>query len=722
MRAALTPILFARPSTSAAPAPLISAINGAFQTNDTGGWSATWASGTPPTFTPDSAPVTFTVSRPGFDTSGSATTYTDTITYTQRVRQAYPSQASLTTNIVALSDVIYSTDTVAGVTNNSPLTSPLPIANWCMPHRLTVGNTVNLEVVAFHRNARGGKQVACVKFIGTDGTTTVSQIVSAAVISNRSGDQHAVITAACALDLSTLTDVHLITCNAEIYPWIGGAASVAKSATTSVVSGSLERAFSPRYFYKNTTILATPTYAYVASTGSDTTGVASTTAATAAATPCLTVVGAINKINASAGKVDGGIVRVVDTVNLGTSPAGNMTQNAGCVTVTRAPGTAKAAAIVTLGASMTPKIGYAGVVSPLTAGALYFTDLTFVRSGSFLMNGQAANPLEMIFDSVAFDGGSANAAYMGTFASSSHYGTTFTNLALGTLNPAAPEHRIFRGCTGAPASTNIEGWLHLGNSWTTPGVLSQFGQASTPPTRTSSGMIAAFNVFTKAPSATGVIDIGATEDISNVAIVQNLFEVCHTTTSQFGIRNMGDTPAIGNSSHILFHNNTVTGFWDVGRNNDLYDNTVGTIRQHKLQSFVGNLLVQFNIKGDVFTSDGTHVGNWSAMYGCGFQGEWTQWVDANSQGIGGSFAPAYPGLGSSFGTSATVPHAANAAIWTNYQGTTNTGTTPVAGLGSGTYTTVNGAPVRGIVASAVLPFDLAGVARSTTADTAGAYA
>jgi hypothetical protein len=44
-----------------------------------------------------------------------------------------------------------------------------------------------------------------------------------------------------------------------------------------------------------------------------------------------------------------------------------------------------------------------------------------------------------------------------------------------------------------------------------------------------------------------------------------------------------------------------------------------------------------------------------------------------------------------------------------------------AGAGGGTYTVSGSAPVEGIVETAVLSHDLAGTARPTTADTAGAY-
>lgn len=692
-----------------AASPLISAINGAFQTNDTGGWTATWASGTPPTFAPDSAPVTFTASRPGFDASGNAATYVDTFTYTQRVRQAYPSQASLTTNIVALSDVIYSTDTVAGVTNNSPLASPVPVANWVMPHRLTVGNTVNLEIVAFHRDARAGKQVACVKFIATDGSTTVSQIVSAAAISGRAGDQFSVITYACALDITTLA-TGLITCNAEVYPWIGDTTGVAKS-----VNNSGGRQFSPRYFLKNAALLATPFFVYLASTGSDTTGVCSATEATAAAAPCLTLKGALAKAQTAAGKLDNVIVKIVDTVQHGGNAAASQTQNVGALVVTRAPGTTRANAILNFGATTTfrPKIS-TGLTSPLTTGAIRFTDMTIVRTGTQSFQGESANQLELIFDDVSFDNGGNNAAWL----NQSHdyfFGGVFTNLTGNSALAAGTyEHRCLRGITVDLNGGTAESWLTIGSYVTRPGSLD--GGAA----RSESGTIIAFNWIRNSTSTT-CFTLGFVNDVIGAANVQNVWEYCQAsvTPNENGVSN---DSAAGNNTHVIIHNNTYTGFFSGGRVNHFYDEGA-TERYSKLMSCKANDYVQIDHKGDVFRAvnqsgvdAATRVGNWSYLYGVGCQGEFSQYIDANSGGLGGSFAQAYPGLGCNLGLSSTVR---NDPLFTSYQGTTSG---PTVGAGGGDYHVASNSPCKAMVASAVLPFDLAGAARSATADTAGAYA
>lgn len=685
------------------------------------GWSVTYTS--PPTFDPVANPKYVVASRAGYDNTASTTTYTDNLIITQRVRQAYPSQASLDASRCALSDYIYSTDTVSGVTNNSTVASPKPVANWSMPGRQTVGNTLNLEVCAFHRNARGGKQVACVKFIATDGSTTVTQIVTAAAVSNRTGDQNAVVTYSCALDISTLTNAHLITANAEVYPWIGNSSTILKSADSAVA-----REFSPRYFLKNTTKTASPPYAYVLSTGNDGTGIWSTTAATAKATPFLTLYGALFAINnggaqgtAAGGVADGCIVRMgapsgaswvlPNTFNL-------IAQNVGAVTITRDPVVSRAACILSFGAAGAQfRIWLnSGLTAPVASYAMIFDDVSILRSGTGAIQGETST--EVIFNNVAFDNGSVAGSWLSA-ASDWFYGCTFTNIGTTALQPATDEHRCFRGCTADLNGNNLEGHLLLANNWTRPGKPDELGSTNTPPDRSASGTVCFGNKFLKPDASTGLYDFGGTGDITGFAFVQNLVETCHTTTATFSNRASGDSPALGNLSHIIFHHNTYTGFMAVGRENLFYDVTTAHHRTHKLHSFVGNIHSEINTKGDVFFTDGTFIGNWGFLYGAGSKYEWSQWIDAASGGLGTSFAQAYPGLGSSLGTSATVRHD---PVFTDYEGTTNSGSSAVAGTGGGTYTLQGGSPCRLMVIDAVLNFDLAGTARPSTLDSVGAYA
>ena len=85
------------------------------------GWQATVDSPT------DLSLSTFTVTRDGFDSTGTATTHDETMYLTKRVRQVYPNQASFTTDKVTLSDYVYADDVIAGATNSSTVASPMDI-------------------------------------------------------------------------------------------------------------------------------------------------------------------------------------------------------------------------------------------------------------------------------------------------------------------------------------------------------------------------------------------------------------------------------------------------------------------------------------------------------------------------------------------------------------------------------------------------------------------
>jgi hypothetical protein len=694
-----------------------------FASVNTLGWNVDYAA-TPPSLNPL---TTFSVSRAGFSDTGTATTILETLTVTQRTRQAYPNQASLTALTVALSDYILSTDSTPGATNNSTETMPKPICNWAMLDRQLIGNSLTLEVTGNHWSARSGRPFRCVVFTATDGTNTVTATTTTMTVSGHTGDKNAVLVYQATLDTTTLA-TGLITCNAKVYPWIGSLASgsVADSSASSVA-----REFSPRYFYKDTTRFATPSLAYVASTGLDATGVVSTNAVVAKATPFLTVQGAINGLVTAVTNVDGCHIRVVDSVALGASASVARNQLCAAVIVERDPLVSKAAAIVTMGNIWRARLGVGTLIGGLTEGAILFRDLTFVRSGAFTLQGEAANQLQiMISDDVSFD----NSSQTGTMLSNSHLlfdGCTMTNAtAAGVLSAATNEIRIVRGLSVSRSGASTEGWLVLGSTITASGQLN-YG------TRSESGSIVQFNRFPSYASTTQAVwEFGnsttVSTPVSQGSFSQNLIEAIHTTTSNPGIRASSDS-GLQNLTHVLIDNNTIAaGHFQVGRMNLFYDETALTNRTHKFCRLKNTVAGGFYIKEDVFlgvNGNGTpnpvdapnHIGNWHALYGVGAKNLVTLLVNTGANIVGANEGPEYPGLGSTIATSQTVQVPATTA-WTNWQATTTSGASAVAGAGGGTYTLPGGSPLLGRVAAVdeVFPFDLAGTAR--TRGSVGAYA
>lgn len=574
-----------------APAPIASI--------DPAGWSAQWASGTPPTFAPDSAPQTLSVIRQGFDGTAAAATYTDPRTFTTRVRQVYPNQASFTASTVALDDYVYATDLLPGVANNSTETSPKPVAAWVMPGRSLVGNTLDWEMIAFHRDFRGNRQVACVQVQATDGTTTTSsQTVSTTAISTLCEDACPVEVFKGALDISALA-TGLVTLRSRVFPWIGGAASVLDSSDQTAA-----REFAPRHFYKDASRLAAPPLAYVASTGSDSTGIWSTSAATAAATPFLTVGGALTAMDnatrgtpATGGFVDGARIRIVDTVSLGTASTARA-QKVAAMIVERAPGTTRANAVVTLTSGFRPRLGVGTLLGGLTEGAVRFFDVTVSRTLNTTFFGETANQLNVQFHNATF----ANAGTAGTHLANAHdwyFGVALTGVGANTLGQTALQHRLMRGVTADTIGAGLEAWVTVG---------CQLSNAKVPALADpAKGAIWYANRYLTPSSSSapigGFTGVAAGDQANNIVIVQNLIEVAHATASTNGLSADADQ-AFANSWNVLVAFNTATGYGNAGRWNFLYDehSTAAVRRTHRLAKLVGNIAPQFNQKGDVFVA------------------------------------------------------------------------------------------------------------------------
>jgi hypothetical protein len=670
-----------RPAAGSAP-PTLTAIAA-------DGWTGTWPS--PPVIDPVGSPATFVVQRAGFTVTGQPTVHADAVTVTKRVRQPYPNQASLTASTVSLSDYVYAADTVPGVSNGSTAVSPKPVANWAMPDRLVVGNSVTLEVVAFHRDARNGEQVACVEFSASDGTTTVTSMVSQSVVSGLPGDQNAVIVYRAVLDVSTLANPALITCNAKVYPWFGTAASVRNSAD--LTAG---REFSPRYFYRHVAKASAPPFAYVSTTGNDTTGVVSTTAATAAATPFQTVLGAIKGLKAATGvtggRIDGCEVRLEAGSHVaGSLASGDVTggiQDHAAVTITRSPSATRAQAVLTFGAAaFRTRFPY-----------LRIRDCTILRTGTLYFQGETAPNLAVTLEDVTFDNASHNAAILSS-ASVVINGCALSNAGSSPIAAGANEVRMLRGLSCA-SGVNVENWLVLG-SRLTGGAHSTSGFANG--TRSSNGAIAAFNYF----SGYRVTYGGLSETIA-LAVVQNVIEF-FSATSNTGIGLSADGQP-SHTAHAICHHNTLAGFFNNGRSNQFYDETAGQARTHSLMSSRGNIHVSVNNKGDVFLLDGTRTGNWPYLYGAGVASELHQF-DAAAP----NFRQEFAGLGSLVGTSTTTP------ISPLFTAPAHTTAGPTAGAGGGTYALQAGSPAKALVTTPLLRFDISGAARSLTAASAGAY-
>jgi hypothetical protein len=669
------------------------------------GWDVDYTS--PPTMDPVGAPRYLVASRAGYSTAGVVTTYTENIVLTQRVRQIYPNHASLDASRVALADYIYSTDTITGVTNNSTETSPLPIARLARPDHAVIGNTLPpelVEIVAAHRNARNGEQVACVTWSATDGTTTVTASASTAVVSGHEGDRQAVLVyrPTAALDTSGFADGATVTVTISVYPWIGGPASV---RTLTAV------------FLKHAAKFASPPIAVISPTGNDGSGIISTNLTTAEATPFATLNGVIAGVIAARNTavtgsvVDGMRVYLMSGLGVGlqASVAAGTYQGQGEMIVTRHPSVTRANAIFNYGAAnYSNRLGY-----------IRFKDLTLVRQGLFYLGAATSTAVEAVnWNLGGYSGGTWGSS---SAASGWVIGATITNPGAGaTFNVLAAESKLLRGLdyrTLTTAAMGVEIGCVIGCYFENGSV------SNATATRAVNNVFVGFNRFMKQIQNT--MNIGTTaSDINGAAFVQNLYEYISTTNNP--LLRISSDGSLANTTHVVIHHETTTGNGDLGRYNLAYDEAAGTSRRnHRLWSVVGVLANQINVKGDVFVgvqqanADAPNrTGHMAFHYGVGFRGLITQYpcADGFANGGGSAFAQAYSGADA-------VNAAAGSSInplWTAPAHVSRPVSALVAGAGGGTYTLQSGSPALAKVQNRVVKFDLAGTARPAAA-ASGAY-
>lgn len=723
----------------AAPGPPITAFNA-------DGWTAHYPS-------PPAGPAllqAFSIARQGYDGAGAAVTRTDAAVITYRKRRAWQSgdgasQPPLTADVAALSTWICSDDAAPGVTNASTLVSPPPVANWTMAHRATVLNALTLSLVAFHWAARAGKQVACVKFLVTDGVTTLNQVIGATTGTSEPLTGLTVEEYVHTFDISSLSD-GLITANAEIYPWVGAEAqgAVAKSADV-----TLQRGFSPRYFRKDAVravggSLGPPT-ARVTTTGDDASGTWGTAASPGL--PFATPQAALNNA-ATAGRsisaagyatsdLDGAQVLLGPGAFGLVSATTTRPQKISAVTFRRDPATTTTKADATLTfASYRARLGVTGMTVPTNNGAVAFEDITLQRSASGAFGGESTSLLEVFVTNCTFDNNSMAAAWATSSQPSGAYyrGVEFLNLTRGgpmqaqTALAEACEHRLFRGCTGdllgeTVSTSNIEGWLVVGSTWQQAAV---HWNARSP-----NGSIVAFNKFLRCQSTTWAPSMTGLTLLEQVVLAGNLIEPTHALNTSPGLRVSSDG-ATFDTNHVLIVNNTALGAEGLGRANLFYcdKGTTGEVRFHTFFCVKGNVMPGMYVKGDEFVANNNNgspdpasapdfIGHLPFVYGVNCAGNAQQWQTTdNSMGASQGFI--YQGAG-------TVRPAPGVFTildlqFASYQASTFTPpSTFGTGAGGGDYHFGGTSPAAGIQPEAVLGLALDGGARGTTNDDAGCY-
>ena len=661
------------------------------------GWQTTVAAPVDLSFAP------FPVGYQGYDANGNAVTHTVTRFLTKRVRNVFPNQATFTADQVAANDYIYQGAVIPGAVNNSTVVSPKPIATWGMVDRLLVGNSIAWEIIPFHRDARLGRQVACVRVRATDGTnTTAWQTVSTTSLSTTCEAPMSVESYSGVLDITSLNDNATITLQGQVMPWFGQSASILDSTTET------EFRFSNRFFFKNTTRVAAPNLIYVASTGNDTTGVVSTNPVTAKATPALTVGGAINRLrlalgSASANALSGAEVRIVDGVGMGSVPGGgSYFMDGAAIRVTRDPDVTRATANITWATGNS--VRFHSTTNPgavATESAIIFDDVTITRTADVTFQGEAARRMHVQLRNVNMNFSSVGAA-TGMMSNSfvSIFGMTVSNFISGLAFTTAGDQRILRGLTGSFNNASLFGYNVIACSVTAGRIVN---------TQSQRGALI-YNNNIPDPAGAGTASILITSAASGqsifAAVVQNLVPMLKTG-AQINVRISGDSDN-GNIAHLVMHHNTTPGDDTQGRWNLAYDETAATARTHILVSSKGNLGAQLNTKGDVFMTNGARIGNFAFVHGVGCAGNFTE--DIAPTGL--SFNQSYGGIGSVIAGGDPLYVDDRAVIAPS-----------TAGSLGGNYRLQAGSPARDLFSEYLLAFDIEGTLRPTSGTVdAGSYA
>ena len=683
----------ARRSRSISFAPLSSVTNL--------GWSAIYPS-PPAAFDPSSSPEYLSVTRSGYDGTGSVTTFDENVVVTARVREPYPDQDTLTTDTVSLSEPVFASDTLVDITNSSTLVAPKPVCVFSRPDHTLVGDTVDVAVCAFSGMPKGGEPVAAVVFSATDGTTTVTQTVTEMSVSDwgvaDAGGK--VLEYAASIDVSSLNDDVEITVDAKVYPHVGAqyADSSRNLDFNNMGEGSNRRWTTQRFYRKSTHV---PIYAYVSTTGNDLTGMTSTTTAIAEASPFATIAAAVDAIQAADGsRVDGHVVRLM----AGTHQEwGGATSSAvaqySYLTIERGPAATRDTVILQPTAD----------TDVLDVDYIKFTGITMQRVSDYQFNVPvgANRPIEATYASTwVHDCVVDNIGYTGTqrFFSTSFEGVWTQNLCQNIGDLFDTQKQLFTSLRGndlEDTANGIEVSAFIGNRLQdcTPAIATDG-----PDVVRDDGSVIAFNQFLDCEYpillSTALIEYGA-------AIIQNLFEVTGSTENRCIQWGAESTAPANTMNNIIVMHNTVAAQGDSGRVNLFYDDDPGNIHYFTNTYVRGNCFGQLNIKTDVFsaTLNGANVGNWHARYGSGYSGNWTQSTE--------EFNQEFPGMSSDI-PDGDYTYTGYDFTFENYQGVTYDGvSSPVAGAGGGDYHLSAGSRGEGGTPR-YLTFDLEGYTRDAT--------
>ncbi len=705
------------------------------------------------------AKVKFTVTSPGYDTSGNPTTTTRYVYGTSWLRQPYPNQASpdevatggTTTVRVSLSENIYAGDTVAvaigsgfytngaltnagvtnfSATNNSTNAYPKPVGRWAWAPYERVKSDFLLEAVAFHRFGQNAKPLAAVVFICQDEHSNSHSITATNMtVSSRNDPANTgnkVLVYAATMPISPFTQGDVITCNFTAYPWVGNASALLKSdlaanggdgvAQPDERLGPFELLNDKDGTYGEPCAIVSSTgqasvasaWVYLSCADAEAAYAADNTLAYADIGRAAQAIRVFNGANYGHNDPGGGTIalQAQNYSNPGTAPGATMGTQKTWLTIRPASNVACQAPVINANGN-TPlraqKLKYSCVSTLTTTGNTFHgteaTDILWLDQ--MKINSTETSPIRR-WKALYATNNTIDALNRGL---SGQFSTTVWPAALTRSNVYTPLNSAIAAPMDATFNTVI------GNKNI---VLRAYyaGQSN----QLSDNSIYAFNSVLNSSNGNPDIYIMSTTANSNftkgIAIVQNVIEAAADGNNPVvAIENMGGTDSINN---LIYWHNTTRG----QRSNVAYAaaSSLCTVAlplftnwSWKYNADSNNNRIDEDRSDHGCPADGRRIGNWSMTYMVGANG------NALAVGNGPSYSPSdYIGL-----NSVNVPVAAG---FVNDKSSTTYGG---AGGGGGNYRLTAGSSLRNIVPTgqALLPYDLDGTARSNTGSGAlGAYA
>lgn len=552
------------------------------------------------------SPANISVSRPGFNVNANPVLQVDTVGITTRVRLPYPDQETLTHDHVALSDFVYANDAIEGTANSSTRAYPKPIAMWLNHDREQARASVHvLRLAVAHAYARQGRPVAAVKFIASDGTAQVEQIVSEMAAIRYDASGLSVPHFAAEMDLSQLAQGVLLTIDAVIYPWVGEAFTISLDAdaypspnlTTLRLLNDRTGGYGAAFAYVDVTL------------GDDGAGVVSADVSTAQAAPFATIAAAVAAVEVfnlgaygRANDTGGASVRLVEGVHsLGIFKTQGGSVDVPLVIEAADPAKRDTTILTDGGASTFNSI----------PAMLKLRDVTLRKTGGsvvFLDSGANSASNLLVTENCLWDANSTN--YYGAWVyrvgrffqvncgigaggdpkQGNFFSTEATMVtAVGCERCAGTITYQAAGCSGLPEFTM---------------------RAATGARPDMTGLFLGWNVFTNGSTSNPIISISTPIGPRGVALVGNVVE-SWGSTSNAAIRLNADSDT-NPSQNVVIQHNTVAG----ERANLMYLD--GAVDVSKTAYVKFNLFERLNIKGDVFASRGANIGNWSARFRVGW--------------------------------------------------------------------------------------------------------